>query len=224
MPREEVEVKVRATSEGEEVYVRHKVGMDSLKEAQRELRMEMAATNLETMAMLESLSALQAGTSGLTSGFRYFAGENEALNEAMMGLNAAMSTAIGIMQIAKGASSLLAMTKWGEAAANIAASGWAAPVLLAVIATALAGFAALKLSSMATGGSGIAYEPTLFVAGDRGPEAYSFVPLGGGGALQAAVSGTSIDTVNITIVSQDPDQAGQAVATHLRRLRGAGRG
>jgi hypothetical protein len=221
--REEVEVKVTARSEGEEVYGRHKEGMEELKEAQKDARMEMAATNLETMATLESLSALQSGVSGLSTGFRYFAGENEALNEAMEGLNAAMATAIGIMQIAKGASALLAMTKWGEAAANIAAAGWAAPILAAVIGTALATFAAVKIQSMATGGTGIAYEPTLFMAGDRGPEAYSFVPLGAGSPLQASMGRTSIDAVNITVISPDPERAGESVATHLRRLEGAGR-
>ena len=219
MADEKVEVEVRATSTGEEAYDRHVEGMERVAQAQREARMEMAATNLETLVMLESLSALQSGVSGVTTGFRYFAGENEALNEAMMGLNAAMSTMIGIMQIAKGASALLAATKWGEAAANLAASGWAAPILLGVMISALAGFAAIRMTSMAAGGAGIAYEPTLFLAGEAGPEAYSFVPVGGGAPFRSPSPGTSIGTVNITVVSLDPDQAGQAVARHLRQLK-----
>ena len=44
---------------------------------------------------------------------------------------------------------------------------------------------------MQYGGSGVVTQPTMFMAGDTGPEAYSFVPLGAGAGRRAAAAGGS---------------------------------
>ncbi len=220
MVEDDVRVKVTAESFGEETYEKHARGMknvrDSAKETNEELQL-LALTNLE---VLESLNALNSGVTTTTRSLTFFLGSNEAINQALMAVQASMGLVIGALQIYKGVSALVAAVDWGRAAAGIAANLWLAPVVAGIIAAAVVTLLATQASFMATGGSGIVTEPTLFVAGEAGPEAFSFAPLRAGATGGV---GTTIGNVNITIVSNDPNTVGEAVTTHLRRLDGAGR-
>jgi hypothetical protein len=220
MPEENVEIEVKATGAGEEVYDKHAEGLKKVRDAQKEARAESMKTDLQNISVLTSLQSLNAGLNATTRGFQHFAGSNEAVNDAIQGFSAAMNIAIGVMQVAKGVSALLAATKWGEAAATVAASGWFAPVLAALIAGALAALSATQARWMATGGSGVVTEPTLFVAGEAGPEYYSFVPAGAG--VRSGGSGQNIGVMNIYVVTQDPDRAGEVIVEHLRKSKEAG--
>ena len=220
MAEEDVTVKIEALSVGEEVYEKHARGMrkvrDSAKETNEELQVQ-ALTNLE---VLESLNALNSGITTTTRSLSFFFGGNEAVNQALMTMQASLGLAIGAMQVYKGVSTLVAAVDWGRAAAGIAANLWLAPVVAGIIAAATITLLATQAQFMAAGGSGIVTEPTLFVAGEAGPEAFSFAPLRAGATGGV---GTTIGNVNITIISNDPNTVGEAVTTHLRRLDGAGR-
>lgn len=221
MPEEKVEVEIEGISRGEDVYDKHVDGLRRVKEAQEDASKQSIDTNLKNLTVLQSLQSLQGGITSVTRGFQYFAGSNEAVNKALEGFSAAMNIAIGVMNVAKAASAMLTAVKWGEAAAKIASSGWLAPVVLGIVAAAVGGLIALQARYMATGGAGVVTEPTMFVAGEAGPEYYSFIPAGAGAPVVGG--GTNIRTVNVYVTTQDPDAAGQVIADHLRRLKEAGR-
>ena len=220
MAEEDVKVKIEARSVGEEAYEKHAKGMRKVRDSAKETNQELQTQALTNIEVLESLNALNSGFTTTTRSLSFFLGSNEAVNQALMTMQASMGLVIGTLQIYKGVSALVAAVDWGRAAAGIAANLWLAPVVVGIIAAALVTLLATQANFMATGGSGIVTEPTLFVAGEAGPESFSFAPLRAGAT---GGMGTTIGNVNITIVSNDPNTIGEAVTTHLRRLSGAGR-
>ncbi len=220
MADEDVRVKIEAASVGEEAYEKHAKGMRKVRDSARETNAELQTQALTNIEVLESLNALNSGITTTTRSLTFFFGGNEAVNQALMTMQASLGLVVGALQVYKGVSALVAAVDWGRAAAGIAANLWLAPVVAGIIAGAVVTLLAAQANFMATGGSGIVNEPTLFIAGEAGPEAFSFAPLRAGATGGV---GTTIGNVNITIVSNDPNTVGDAVTTHLRRLTGAGR-
>lgn len=219
MVEEEVKTTITAESVGEDAYQRQADGIRKVGDETKRTNEDLQTAALTNMVLLESLSSLQAGFSATTSGVMYFAGENEALRRVLETMTATMNIVIGALQIYKGASALAATVDWGRAAAGIAANLWLAPVVAGIIAAALVGMYAVQANWMATGGSGIVSEPTLFVAGERGPEHYSFTPVSRGSPGGAI----SVGTINLTVKTDSPDRIGESVWEYLRKLSGAGR-
>jgi hypothetical protein len=216
---EEVKVEIEAESKGEDAYDKHQRGLKRVKDTAEETNEELQTLALTNIQLLESLNALNSGISSTTRGLTFFLGGNEAINAALQTMSASLGLVVGAMQIYKGISSLTAAIDWGRAAAGIAANLWLAPVVAGIIATALLTLTSSGAQFMAHGGSGIVTEPTIFVAGESGPEFFSFIPTGAGGISGAP---TTIGNVDITIVTNDPDIIGEAVTTHLRKLAGRG--
>jgi len=72
-----------------------------------------------------------------------------------------------------------------------------------------------SVQEMQYGGSGIVTQPTVFVAGEAGPERYSFTPLGGGGGFSGGAGGSRM-TVNQNLNFSGPIGADQM--TQLREM------
>jgi len=222
----DVQVRVGAESAGgEEVYETHARGLSRISTGARQTiiafgdaRKEMFQYRIGLMAINASLSTanMLIGAAGI---------KNEGLRRVMIGLNAALAIGNTLILLRAAYESKAAMAAWARAIANVAASAWFAPALLAVITGAVIGAMALQMRAgtfkMAQGGFGVVSRPTLFLAGENyRPEAYNFTPLTGGG--RTGSTGTSIGEVNIYISTNDPDAAGRAVTENIRRLKEIG--
>jgi len=219
----EIRIRIIGESAGAEGYKEHARGIEDVGKSAKKTNEELQTSSLRTLEFLGSLHALRSGVVMLGRGIMFFTGENQALEQAIRTVAAAINLVVGAMQIYKGVSALVAAVDWGRAAAGIAANLWLAPVVAAVIAGALVTLYGLQAHWFAAGGSGVVREPTLFVAGEHGAEAYSFVPIAGATGFGGGSGGMSIGTVNYYIVADNPERVGEQLALHLRQLAGAGR-
>lgn len=98
--------------------------------------------------------------------------------------------------------------------------GNAAPAIAGMATTHATAMALFTPKAMAYGGEGVVTKPTLFLAGENGPEAYNFTPLGNN-----ASSGITIHIGNITIGSKEnisdlAEELGFEIERGLRYARG----
>lgn len=96
----------------------------------------------------------------------------------------------------------------------------AAPAIAGIATTHATAMALFTPKAMAYGGEGVVTKPTLFLAGENGPEAYNFTPLGNN-----ASSGITIHIGNITIGSKEnisdlAEELGFEIERGLRYARG----
>jgi hypothetical protein len=216
----DVQVRVGAESVGgEEVYEAHAKGLSRISMGARQsilafgdARKEMFQYRMGLMAINATLSTanMLIGMSGI---------KNEALRKVMIGLNAAVAIGNTLVLLRAAYESRAALATWARAIANVAASGFLAPALLAIMAAAVIGALALRSTAMAQGGYGLVSKPTLFLAGEAGPEAYSFAPLRGGGPFSAGGGSVNVRQINITVVTDDPRKVGQALTEEMRKLK-----
>jgi len=216
-----VSVRVGAESEGEEVYEAHARGLSRISTAARQsiigfqdARKELYQYRMGLMAA--SMAAANFGMVAELAGVK-----NESLKKVLMGVNAVLAVANTLLTIKAVLEMNAARAVWARVAAEVAANLWLAPVVAALIGAALVIIHSQKEKAMhmAYGGSGIVSKPTLFLAGEAGPEAYRFTPLAG---APIGTSGTAINAVNIYITTSDPDAAGRAVTENIRRLKEVG--
>jgi hypothetical protein len=145
----------------------------------------------------------------------------QALISATIG--AALTTAIGLQAAVLASAWLPAAifasvaTLGGAAAAGAAGLGAAGAAGVATMAAVKT--ASLAMITMAEGGSGIVTRPTLFLAGDAGPERYDFSPMGRGRS-----GGVNITIENVTVASEGisiedlAEQLGNDIERKLKRV------
>ncbi len=224
MPDEELGVRVTATSEGEEVYDRHAAGMEKVAQGA-----ERAGTSVEHAAgrfegARAALSGLNLSILSVERGMRLFGVQNETLTATLDALVTGLTIARSALALYKAITTSVTLANWARAMSEVAASGWFAPVLLGIIAAAVAGVAALMATGVihaATGVDMVVGGPTAFVAGEGGVERVRITPVTG--SQPAGPGGWSIGAVHITVVSPDPEAAGRSVADYLARLKSTGR-
>lgn len=130
-----------------------------------------------------------------------------AITASLVGILTAVGTAI--MGVLSAIAAALTKTIFGIP--------WAGAILLGVVGIAAA-LAALKVIPMAEGGSGIVNEPTLFLAGEAGREAFNFTPLGGGGQMGSSYKNDGYGFGQQTIIIElDGRTMTQVVLDHMPR-------
>ncbi len=194
---EDIEVNLRTVDEGTEAYERHSIAARKMGAETDSLAAKQTALHTKNLATLAGIQALNSGVGGLTSGFKSLGITNTAVDSAMAKVTATMQVLTGVMHVAKAAAMLASSAFWAKAIAGIAANLWLAPVVAAIVAGAVIAVWALKERYMAFGGAGVVREPTVFVAGEAGPEMYAFAPLSVGGTPTGAAVGTGGIIVNI---------------------------
>lgn len=95
----------------------------------------------------------------------------------------------------------------------LAGAATAAAVTAKVVFSGLS--KSIKASAMAEGGSGIVDRPTLFLAGEAGPEHYNFTPVGREGQMGG---GLSVGEITINAPGGDPQIVKEAVVEALREI------
>ena len=222
MVEEPVQIRVSAESDGEAVYETHARGLSRISMGARQSILAYRDARKEMFQYQVQLMALNAGMSAANALFAAAGVENENLRKVMIGLNAAVALVNAALILKAVLEMRAAIAGWKHAIANIASAGWFAPLLLGIVSAAVVGAIALMGSSsraMAYGGQGLVTSPTMFLAGERGPEYYSFTPMnksGGGG-------GVTVGQVNITISSNDPGVVAASVVDEIRKLKEVGR-
>lgn len=225
---EQVRVIIGAQSTGEESYGIHERGLARVSGAARASEVAFRDARAENLVMQRSFMALGSSMMLVNSGFMLFGKQNESVRKIMLGVNMAIAAANTLLTINALRHAIAAKAAYAEGVAKIFASGLAAPLVLAIVGGAVLGAIALAASSnskskaMAFGGEGVVTRPTLFVAGDSGPERYKFTPMRGTAASSPSGNGVTIRQLNITIKSDDPDRIGEALTMHLRKLTEAG--
>ncbi len=225
MVDQSVNVRVQTESVGNELYETHVTGMRGISTAAKENVRAFRDARQEAFSYRLGLMAVNAAVSGFTAVATMAGIKNEALQKVIVAVNAAMAVANSLLILHTILQSKAAAATWMRVAAMVAASGWGAPILAAIVAgataavIATAGKSTVKPQAMAMGGTGIVTRPTLFLAGEAGPEAYGFEPLG----AKATQIGGSVGTININIQSNDPDAVGRAVVAHIRKYKEVGR-
>lgn len=225
---EQVRVIIGAQSTGEEAYNIHERGLSRVSGAARVGVVAFRDARAESLVMQRSFMALGSTMMLVNSGFMLFGKQNESVRKIMLGVNMAIAAANTLLTINALRHAIAAKSAYAEGVAKIFASGLAAPLVLAIVAGAVLGAVALAASSqgkmkMAFGGEGILTRPTMIIAGESGPEKYSFTPLRGPPAASSpSGNNMTIRQLNITIKSDDPDRIGDALTRHLRKLTEAG--
>ena len=218
----DVQVRVGAESAGgEEVYETHARGLSRISTGARESIMAFGDARKEMFQYRMSLMAINATLSTVNMLVGLAGIKNEALRKVMIGLNAAVAIGNTILLLRAAYESKVAIATWGRAVANLAASGLLAPVLFAVMSAAVIGALSLQSKAakpMAQGGYGLVSNPTLFLAGEEGPEAYSFTPMGMGGGISSGGS-INVREINVNVYTNDPDELSKAWVNQTRKLK-----
>lgn len=221
---EEVNVRVTATSEGEEVYDRHAAGMQKVAESADEAGSSMVEASSRFGSAHSALSGLNLSILSVERGMRLFGIQNDAVTNTLDALVTGLTIARSALALYKAITTSVTLANWGRAISEVAASGWLAPVLLGIIAATAAAVAALAVTHTgpfagASGVDTIVTGPRTFLAGEAGPESVKITPITG---MSQGVPGMSIGQVHINVYTNDPDAAGRAVADALIRLKERG--
>jgi len=221
LAEQSVRVRVETESQGEEAYDVHAAGMHKVNSAARANIASFREARQEIFQYRMGIMAASMAMANMSMVMELAGVKNESLKKVLMGVNAVLAVANTMLTIKAILEMNAARAVWARVAAEVAANLWLAPVVAAIISAALIIIHSQKDKSMhmAYGGSGIVSKPTLFLAGEAGPEAYRFTPLAG---APIGASGTAINEVNIYISTSDPDAAGRAVTENIRRLKEIG--
>jgi hypothetical protein len=144
----------------------------------------MTATAVAWVAKDATIVASTAATAGATVSI--WAGASAAIvgfyASVAAGFTAITATMISILTavgtFVMGVLSAIA----GALTATVFGIPWAGAILVGVAAIGVAIAAGTGVIKMADGGSGVVTKPTLFLAGEAGPESFNFTPLGKGGS------------------------------------------
>jgi len=111
---------------------------------------------------------------------------------------------------------------WAPAAAMVSLATFGAnsgPAISGMVATTATAYALAAPKPMAEGGEGIVTQPTLFLAGERGAERYSFTPLGREG-FGSNINITLNAIINNTLdIREVAEELGFEIERHLRYAR-----
>ncbi len=183
-----VGIAVEAESTGEEAYRTHATGV---REVTTAMEQATAATDRHSESSDRSaakLMALQGALLSVVGGMRRL---NLLTDEQVTGLLqvvGVVQTVVGVYRLLSAEALKTAATLWAKAIARIAASGPAAPFVLAAIGGAVAGALALKAASGLQRGTPEVTEAGIFRVGEGGEETV-FLPRG------AAVAPAPIDRI-----------------------------
>ncbi len=220
MPEEDVEVNVRAVSEGEDVYARHAQGIREVTGATEEMGKATESTGLTITGMRGALVGINLSLLSVERGMHLFGVTNEVVTKGIDALVTVLTIARSALAIYKAVTESVTLANWARAASEIAASSVFAPVVLGIIIAAVSALLAYAATTHAAAGiDTVVTGPRTFLAGEGGPERVVVSPLGAG----LGPTAWSIGTVNVTVVSPDPQAAGRSVADELIRLKAAGR-
>jgi hypothetical protein len=211
-----VNIKLKHTAEGQEVMAQEAAAQTHLETSIDKTTRAQIRQEAQNIKSLLAFRVLDGGIRGVAESTQYFFGQNEALSRGIATTSAALQGIVGVIQIAKAAQALYTAELWATAAGQVAAGGLYAPVIAAVILAAVATLAAYKAYEarpMAMGGPVSSGSP--YYVGERGPEL--FVPSSSGMIVPSGGGGASIGNINITVMTNDPDEIGRALSDAIRR-------
>jgi len=219
---EELEALIRGRAEGVEAFDEVADHVSNLRQNVHMAGAEIEATTRKTDVFTRSsLMQLRSGLMGVFRALEIVGKGNQDWTRGVRGVQAAIQSLSAGLQLYDTISKIVTATKWGQAAAETAAGGIIAPAVAGGIIAGLAivaGGAAAGFKVMGEGGSFVATQPTPVIVGDRGPELFTAIPLGG-----ARMGGAPSSVTYVTILSRHPDAVGEAFTEHKQVLQEAGR-
>jgi hypothetical protein len=212
----DIEVEVAAESTGEDVYDAHAEGIRRVAGATRQASLETAGGTSSFGSMRSTLTGLSLTLGVAGRAMRMFGVQNEALAGTLEAMAIGLGLARAALSLYRSETIRSTIANWGLASSKVAASTWAAPILVGIIAAAVAAIWAMSASPAATGLETVVTGPRLFMAGEGGPEVVRITPVG------MASGGTAIGPVVVNVYTSNPDAAGRAVADYLLTLANRG--